>query len=78
MRIVSENREIDVPYDAYTITILDEHIVAVNGNTNVEFWLAHPETHRQATRALNAIQDAYLSGAKIVYMDYIMEEVRDE
>lgn len=78
MRIVSENRKIDVPYDAYTITILDEHIVAVNGDTSVGFRLAHPETQRQATRALNAIQDAYLSGAKIVYMDYIMEEVRDE
>ena len=78
MRIVSEDRKIDVPYDAYTITIQDEHIVALKGVTDYGFKLAHPETHRQATRALSAIQDAYLSGAKIVYMDYIMEEVRDE
>lgn len=78
MRIVSEMRNVDVPYDAYTITIQDEHIVALKGVTDYGFKLAHPETHRQATRALSAIQDAYLSGAKIVYMDCIMEEVRDE
>lgn len=78
MRIVSENRKIDVPYDAYTITIQDEHIVALKGVMDFGFKLAHPETITQAKKTLNAIQDAYLSGAKIVYMDYIMEEVRDE
>ena len=78
MRIVSEDRKIDVPYDAYTITIQDEHIVALKGVTDYGFKLAHPDTHRQATRALSAIQDAYLSEAKIVYMDYIMENERDE
>ena len=78
MRIVSEDRKIDVPYDAYTITIQDEHIVALKGVTDYGFKLAHPDTHRQATRALSAIQDEYLSEAKIVYMDYIMENERDE
>lgn len=78
MRIVSEMRNVDVPYDAYTITIQDEHIVALKGVTDYGFKLAYAETHDQARRALNAIQDAYLSGAKIVYMDFVMEGVRDE
>lgn len=75
MRIISENRFIDVPYDLSVIRVVDERIVA--DICDLRYELAHPDTYKQAKSALSAIQDAYLSGAKVVYMDFIMEETRD-
>ena len=75
MRIISDNRRIDVPYESAVICIDDEHIVAIiSGNV---FKLAHPETLVEAKNALNAVTEAYQAGAKVVYMDYVMEEVKE-
>ena len=79
MRIISENRLLDIPYEEFVLAAYDEKIVATKEPRDfIGFVVAHPETAKQAREVLNALQDAYLSGAKVVYMDYIMEEVRSE
>ena len=78
MRIISENRLLDIPYEEFVIAAYDGKIVATKEPRDfIGFVVAHPDTPKQARAVLNAIQDAYLSGAKAVYMDYIMEETRD-
>ena len=76
MRIVSEDRGIDIPYEQSIIVIDDECIKAVNPDGLLHV-LAKPETYPQARMAMSAIVEAYQSGAKVVYMDYIMEEVKE-
>ena len=78
MRIISENRLLDIPYEEFVLAAYDGRIIATKDPVNFDgFVIAHPETPKHARAVLNAIQDAYLSGAKIVYMDYVMEETRD-
>lgn len=77
MRIISESRGIDVPYEQSIIVVDDECIKSVNPD-GLQHVLARPETHPQARMAMEMIVDGYLSGAKVVWMDCIMEEVRDE
>lgn len=77
MRILSEDRGIDVPYEQSIIVIDDECIKSVNPD-GLTYVLAKPDTYPQARRAMSMIVDAFQSGALVVYMDYLMEEVREE
>lgn len=77
MRIVSEDRGIDIPYEQSIIVIDDERIKAVNPD-GLTYVLAMPETYPQAKAAMDLITELYQRDAKVVYMDYIMEEVREE
>lgn len=78
MRIVSEDRRRDVPYESYVIRVEDGWIIAQNTPTDYGYKLAEPETLKQAEAAMDLIREAYQRDAKVVYMDYIMEEVREE
>ena len=78
MRIISENRLKDIPYGEFVLMVYDGRIIATKDASGfMGLIIAEPDTPKQARAVLNAIQDAYLSGAKVVYMDYIMEETRD-
>lgn len=77
MRILSEDRGVDIPYEQSIIVIDDECIKSVNPD-GLTYVLAKPDTYPQARRAMDCIVESYQSGAKVIYMDYIMEEVRDE
>ena len=77
MRIISEDRGIDIPYEQSIIVIDDECIKSVNPD-GLQHVIAKPETYPQARDAMDKIVDAYLHDAKVVFMDYIMEEVREE
>lgn len=80
MRIISEDRAKDIPYEQSVLLIQDEKIVAVTVGDVMGFFeeLAHPDTLRQARAAMDMIVESYVKGAKVVYMDYVMEEVRNE
>lgn len=77
MRILSEDRGVDIPYEQSIIVIDDECIKAVNPDGQA-YVLARPDTYPQARRAMSMIVDAFQSGAKVAYMDCVMEEVREE
>lgn len=78
MRIVSESRRIDVPYESYTIRIEDGCIIAQRSPTDYGYKLAEPDTLKQAEAAMDLIRESYQREAKVIYMDYIIEEVREE
>lgn len=78
MRIISEDGLRDVPYELVALYIDGEQLAAMLPSGDCAFQLSHPETPRQAQHAIDRITEAYQSGAKVVWMDRIMEEVRDE
>ena len=86
MRIISEDRETDVPYEQYIIC-LDEcsekegcYCITAqrSGDEQLTYVLAETEHYKMARAAMEKIQEAYHDGAKIIWMDVIMEEVRSE
>ncbi len=78
MRIISQDRKTDVPYESYVIRVADEHIIAQADPRDYGYVLAAPETWTEAKMAMDKIRESYIDGAKVIYMDYIMEEVKEE